>query len=334
VTTTIGAGIGGQIGVAKGSGAYGVYTAPTNFYEVSKAAVTKTKKTIQSSGIAAGRLVDLSARRAVSSQAGTVPLELEVMQSGHFGLLLQQIFGTTAAPVQQGATSAYLQTHTLLGLAGIHSTIQAGIPDTSGTVHQYNFNGCKVMDATFSCGVDTFLTCQLNMDAKQVEETDTLAAPSYPVVSPFDFSMASVSWGAFGSEASIDGVKKIDVKIERKQNTGRYYQGNAGLKDEPITNDPVAISGTIEADFIDKTLFYDNFSSDTPKSLIWTFTGPIIASTYHYTISFALPSVRIDSPGPGLDSKDVISSSFAFTALNDGTNPPISLTYTSTDTTL
>jgi hypothetical protein len=106
------------------------------------------------------------------------------------------------------------------------------------------------------------------------------------------------------------------------------------LKDEPITNDPVAITGTIEADFIDKTLFYDNFSSDTPKSLIWTFTGPIIASTYHYTISFALPSVRIDSPGPGLDSKDVISSSFAFTALNDGTNAPITLTYTSTDTTL
>jgi Phage tail tube protein len=333
VTTTIGAGIGGQIGFAKAT-TYGTYAAPTNFYEVGKAAVTKTKKTVQSSGIAAGRLVDLTARRAVTSQAGTVPLELEVMQSGHFGLLLQQAFGTTAAPVQQASSTAYLQTHTPLTLAGIHSTVQAGIPDTTGLLHQYNFNGCKCIDVTFACAVDTFLTSQWNFDARQVEETDALAAPSYPVVSPFDFSQSAVSWGTFGSEASIDGVKKIDIKLERKQNTSRYYQGNAGLKDEPITNDPLTITGTIEADFINKAYFYDVFSSDAPQSLIWTFTGPVIASTYHYFFQIALPSVRIDSPGPGLDSKDIVSSSFAFTALYDGANPAITLTYQSTDTTL
>lgn len=334
MTTTIGAGIGGQIGWGKET-TYGVFPASINqFYEVTKAATTKTKKTGQSSGIAGGRLVDLSARRAVTSQAGTVQTDLEVMQSGHFGQLLAQLFGTTAAPVVQGATTAFLQTHTPLTLAGMSGTIQAGIPDTAGVVHQYNYLGCKCTGATFSCGVDTFLTAQFDWDAQQVQESSALAAPTYPVLAPFNFAQSKVSWGTFGAEAQIDGVSKVDVKVERKQNTSRYYQGNAGLKDEPITNDQIGISGTIESDYVNKTYFADVFASDVPQSLIWTFTGPLIASTFFYKFQIALPSVFIDSPGPSLDGADIVKSSYAFTALYDGTNPAITLTYVSTDTTL
>lgn len=333
MTTTIGAGIGGQVGMAKES-VYGTFVTPANFFEVNKFPATKTKKTVQSSGLAGGRLVDLSSRRAVTTQAGTVQADLDVMQSGHMGLLFQQLFGTTAAPVQQASSTAYLQTHTLLTLAGMSSTWQAGIPTTDGVLHQYNFLGCKATGATFSCGVDQILNLQLDLDARQVEETDVLAASSYPTLTPFNFAQAVVKWGAFGSEAQIDGVSKVDIKIERKQATARYYQGNAGLKDEPITNDQIAITGTITSDYLNKTYFADVFASDTPQSLIWTFTGPIIASTYNYSFQIALPSVRIDSPGPELAGKEVVNSAFAFTALNDGTNQPCTLTYMSTDTTL
>lgn len=438
MATTIGAGIGGAVGWGLET-TYGTFPASINqFYEVTKAAATKTKKTIQSSGLASGRYIDLSARRALSSQAGTAQLDLEVMQSGHFGQLLKSVFGTTAAPVQQGAPSlataasggtiaagtyqvqvtyvtatgetgptasasivttgsastititspsaatgatgwyayvtqaggntytrqqaagsptaigsnltltapptssganppaggAFLQTHTLLTLAGISATIQAAIPDTSGVQHQYNFVGSKATGATFSCGIDTFLTASLTYDVMQVQETGALAAPSYPVLNPFNFAQSGFKWGAFGSEAQIDGVKKVDVKIERKQNVNRYYQGAGGFKREPITNDPVAITGTIESDYVNKTYFADLFASDTPQSLIWSFTGPLLSPTSFATFQIALPSVFIDSPGPQLDGKDIVSTSFAFTALNDGTNPPITLTYISTDSTL
>lgn len=334
MATTIGAGIGGAVGWGLES-TYGTFPASINqFYEVTKAATTKTKKTAQSSGLASGRFIDLSARRALTSQAGTAQLDLEVMYSGHFGQLLKSVFGTTAAPVQQASSTAYLQTHTLLTLAGISATIQADIPDTSGVQHQYNFTGSKATGVTFSCGIDTFLTSSFTFDVMQVQETGALAAPSYPTLNPFHFAQSAVKWGTFGSEVAIDGVKKIDVKVERKQNVNRYYQGAAGLKREPITNDAVAITGTIESDYVNKTYFADVFASDTPQSLIWTFTGPIIASTYNYQFQIALPSVFIDSPGPQLDGKDIVSTSFAFTALNDGTNQPITLTYMSTDTTL
>lgn len=342
--TNIGAGIGGQVGFKDTSASnYGVYGAPTKFFEVNKATVTKTKKSVLSSGIAAGRLVDYSSRRAITSTGATVSLDLDVPFSGGFGGLLKMLFGTTAAPVQQASSTAYLQTHTPLDTKGIQSTIQVGIPTTDGTVNAYNYNGVKATKGSFSCGVDGMLSSTFDMDAQAVEETDTLAAATYPVANVFHFGEAAVSWGTFGSEAAIDGVKSISVNVERKMNTSRYYQGNnstgAVVKDEPLTNDTMAITGTIETDFINKTYFADKFATvaaglDTPQSLVWTFTGPLIASTYHYQFKITLPSVYIDSPSPSLDGKDVVSTQFSFTALYDGTNPAITVAIISTDTTL
>lgn len=335
MTTTIGAGIGGQLGYADASAqSYGTFVAPTNFFEVMKVTGGKTKKPVLSSGLAAGRLVDLAGRRVITSNAAAFSMDLEWMQSGHYGQILKQLFGTTTAPVQQSSTTAYLQTHTPLTLAGIQGTCQLGIPDATGLVHQYNMDGCKILDVQFSCGVDQILTATINWDAQKAEETSALAAPSYPVLNPFHFAQSSVKWGTFGSEVSIDGVQKIDLKVERKQNTSRYYQGNAGLKDEPITNDTVKLTGTITSDYLNKTYFADTFASDTPQSLIWAFTGPIIASTFNYAITFNLPAVFINSPPPDLASKDVINTAFAFEALNDGTHPAITVTLMSTDTTL
>jgi hypothetical protein len=47
------------------------------------------------------------------------------------GLLLQALMGTTVTPVQQVATAAYLQTHTLADTAGKSLTIQKGVPLTT-----------------------------------------------------------------------------------------------------------------------------------------------------------------------------------------------------------
>jgi hypothetical protein len=122
------------------------------------------------------------------------------------------------------------------------------------------------------------------------------------------------------------------VKIERPQATERFYAGQAGLKKEPISNDQVKITGSLETDYID-TILDDLHTSDGATSLVWEFVGPLIASTYFETFRITLPAVRFDEGPPVVDGFDVVKPTFNFTALYDGTNP-VKIEIISTDVTL
>ena len=70
----IGSGLGAQLGIVAES-SYGTFLAPTRFVEFTKESLVLKKTTAQSMGIAAGRLLPLSARRALClerRQAGRI----------------------------------------------------------------------------------------------------------------------------------------------------------------------------------------------------------------------------------------------------------------------
>lgn len=324
----IGSGLGGQLGMVA-EVTYGTFVAPTRFYEFSKESLVLKKTTAQSAGVAAGRLLALSSRRVLTQVEVTGSIDMEVTNSG-MGLLLQALMGTTVTPVQQGATAAYLQTHTLADNFGKNLTIQKGVPLTTGTVTDKSFVGCKVTGAEFSCEVGDMLMSSWKIDGKTCDETQTLATASYPSRSPFHFGQLTVKAGTFASETELDGVRKVSVKIERPMATDRFYAGQAGLKKEPISNDLVKITGSIEMDYVSTTLD-DLHTSDTATSLVLDFVGPIIASTFAETFRITLPAIKIDEAPPTIDGFEVIKPSYSFTALYDGTNQP-SIVYISTDT--
>jgi hypothetical protein len=324
----IGSGLGGQLGmVAEVS--YGTFVAPTRFLEFTKESLVLKKTVEQSAGVAAGRLLPLSARRVLTRQEVTGSIDLEVTNSG-MGLLLQALMGTTVTPVQQGATAAYLQTHTLADTFGKNLTIQKGVPLTSGTVTDKTFLGCKVIAAEFSCEVGGMLTSSWEIDGRTCDEAQTLASASYPSRSPFHFGQLAVKAGTFASETALDGVRKISVKIERPMAVDRFYAGQAGLKKEPISNDLVKITGTIEMDYVSTTLD-DLHTSDAATSLVVEFVGPLIASTFYETFRITLPAIKVDEAPPTIEGFDVVKPSYQFTGLYDGTNQP-SIVYMSTDT--
>lgn len=326
----IGSGIGAQIGIAAES-TYGTFVAPTKFIEFTKEGLKLKKVTAQSSGIASGRLVDLSSRRVVTQKEAQGSIDFEVTTKS-MGLPLQALMGTTVTPVQQGATAAYLQTHTLTDTAGKSLSIQRGIPLTTGTVQDYSVVGCKVTSAEFSCEVGGMLMATYEFDGKNVDETQTLASPSYPAMAPFHFGQMAVKLGTFGAEASLDGIRKVSLKIERPMAVDRFYAGASGLKAEPITNEKVKISGTLEADFLATTLA-DLFVSDASRSLVWEFTGDLIETGQNYLFRATLPAIHIDDEPPSVDGPEVIRTSFNFSGLYDGTNQN-KIEYKSTDTAL
>lgn len=329
----IGSGLGGSLGYAAES-SYGVYTAPTLFVEPDKVDLKKVKNIVQGGGLAAGRMVQAGSRRVVVSEAGTASPGHEVTNKG-MGLLLQHIFGGSAAPVQQAATAAYKQTHPLVDNVSNSLVLQAGIPDTGGTVRPYTGTGGKVTSAEFSCGVGELLKVALELDFQKVAEVETLAAPSYPTgVTAFHFKQMALKLGTYGAEASVDGVKKVSLKLERGQATDRFYANATGLKANPLMSDFVKVSGSIDADFVDKTIFADRFAADSSTSLVWQFVGPVIASTYYETITFRVPMTFFDGDTPVIEGPGVVSGSFPFVGQFDLTNAAAICEYTSVDTTI
>ena len=309
---------------------YGTYVAPSKFPQGMLKADPKYNPTrVQGKGLAGGRLLDLDDQYVEVGKDASGSVELEV-HSKSFGLILQHLMGGSAVPVQQAATTAYLQTHVLGSTLGKSLTVQAGISQAGGLVRPYTFLGAKIKSAEFSCGVDDLLTCKVEVNARDLTEAQTLAAPSYLTgVRPFSFIDMGFKLGTFGAEAAVQGVTKMVVKIERPLYDGRYAN-NAGLKSEPIVNDVLSVSGTIDADFLDKTVFVDRFIANTGTSLVWEFVGPIIASTFAQTFRIRLPRVRFAGDTPTIDGADVTKVSIPFEAKFDGTNYP-SIEYMSTD---
>lgn len=329
----IGSGLAASIGFAAES-TYGTYVAPTRFLEYIKADLKKKKNVVQGGGLAAGRIAQLGSRRVVTSESVEGGFELEVANKG-MGLLLAHLLGSSATPVQQGATAAYLQAHTVGDNIGKSLTIQHGVPDLTGTVRPFTFKGCKLSGAEFSCKVGELLTMSLDVDGRQASEVETLVAASLATgVAPFHWAQMSVKLGTFGAEAAVSGVKGFSVKFDRGMASERFYAGAGGLKAEPIMNDFLKVSGSIEVDLVNKADFADRFAADSATSLVIEFVGPLIAPTYYQTFRIKLPMVFFDGDTPTVDGPDVTSGGYPFVAQLDGTNPLVSIDYISTDTTL
>ncbi|WP_282695495.1 phage tail tube protein [Streptomyces sp. CC208A] len=326
----IGSGLGAQIGIAAES-TYGTYVAPTHFPEFTSQSLMLKKTTAQSTGIAAGRLMALSSRRVVTQLGVSGSLSMEVANRG-MGLLLQALMGTTVTPVQQGATAAYLQTHNLADTWDKSLSIQAGIPLTTGTVTDKSFVGCKVVSAEFSCEVGGMLTATFEIDGKNVSESETLAVASYSSMSPFHFGQMGLLYGTYGAETALDGVRKVSVKIERPQDTDRYYANQSAQKAQPILNDLTKVTASIEQDYVATTID-DLHTSDAATSLVWEFIGPEIAPSYNETFRIKLPAVKVDDAPPTVDGYGVVRTSYNLTGLFDETNP-VAIEYMSADTAL
>lgn len=329
---TVASGIGGQVGIAAES-TYGTFVTPTRFLPATAVDLKKSKTTTDFGTYGAGRLQKSGTDRVVTTLGGAGTVGMPVYNKG-MGLLIQALMGTSVTPAQQAATAAYLQTHTLADTVGKFLTMQTGVPSTDGTSNPYSFLGCKVLGGEFSFEVGKEVEASFDIDARDVDEGESLATASFPTgLRPFVGTDTSIKVGDFGSEASVTGVTKATVKFERGLKSDRYYFGASGLKAEPLVADFAGISGTIGADFVSKAHWADRFRDDDEFSLVLEAVGAVIESTYYHTFRITLPGCRLDGDTPTLSGQDVVTGDFPFTCLFDGTNLP-KIEIISTDTSL
>lgn len=327
----IGSGLGSSVGLAP-EVTYGTYVAPTKFIE-GTCQLGRKLSTYQGGGMAAGQTVQRGSRRKVASERVEGTLDVGVQSMG-MGNLLNGLFGTNTITTPVGGTTTRLQTHTLGDVFGKMYTIQAGVPQTTGTVVPYTFVGSQVVSGEFSCETGGGLTARFNIAAKSVTSSQTLAAPTYPNANDFHFAISTVKIGTFGAEAQVDGVKSMTLSIERPRHDGGPYMGGGGFRSQGIQNDWTKISGSFTVDFLNRVDFADRFHADTPFSMIWEFVGPTIETTLKETIRFKVPMLYLEGDTPSASGPDVVSTQYNFTGLFDGTNSAVTVEYQNTETAL
>lgn len=327
-----GSGISAQVGVKKET-TYGTRVVPTQFWEFRTEAGQRQQKYLESKQLRAGRSFQSSTRRALTTRDATLPLNGEFPNKGG-GFLLDLLHGNTVTPVQQGATTAYLQTHNLNGDPTKSATIQVGKPDSGGTVRPFDYTGCMVNQASFACSVDEFLTFAFTFDSQDEDTAQTLATASYPTaLEGFHFQQATVTVNSVVQNlttGSLVNSMSLDLSLPRK--TDRYGLRSTALKAKPILNDYTPGSGSLGFEYSDNVQ-YGLFQAGTIVPVVIDFTATSLAGTaFPFRLTFTIAAAQFTGTTPAVGGPDVLGFEAPFVILDNGTNPPVVVTYYSTDT--
>lgn len=324
----IGSGIGSQLG-ASTEVTYATSVTPARFFEFDSESIAYDKTPAQGRGLRAGGQVVRSNRRVVTMIGGKGDVSMDVPSKG-FGFWLSLALGGVVS-AQQGATAAYKHTFTLADLLGKSATVQVGLPQPGGTVTAKTALGCKVTDLELSCALGDIVKAKIGLDAADVRTDIALAAASYPSgpsTNVFHFAEGAITIGG----TPVAGVRTASTKLENGLKTDRRHLGNAGKKAEPVIADYRKIGGKLEAEYVDTT-FTAAYLTDAPLGLILTFTGPVIAAPYNETLKITVPAIKLNSELPNVTGPDLLMAGVDYEGLDNGTDQPITIEYTSTDLT-
>ena len=327
-----------SLGVAVES-TYRTFVTPTRFPEFTDESLSWEKGVKQGAGLRVGGRVPRSARRVVTTAAGSGDFTMELASKG-MGLLWQAALGTGASTLVSGTT--YQQNFTL-GDTPNSLTIQKGIPRVDGTVDAYSFTGCMVDEVEIDCSNGDIATAKFSIDAGDLTTAQGYATPSYPasfglfhfgtgtlavngtLTAPTTTAIASVV-----SPASV-AVRGFNLSIGNNLATDRYNFGASGRKAKPSVGTR-EIKGRLTIEY-DGIVLRDAFLNDTDVSIVLTMTaGALSASTE--TFQIVLPCVRLEGDIPEANS-DLITVDVDFTVLDNLTAAqPIWIVQRTADTAL
>jgi len=292
------------------------------------------------------------------------------------GFLWHYALGSPATGAQQlGATSAWQQVHQPGTTDGLSLTCEVGRPPLTSpyTPLRFGYTGIKVSQWEFSCSDGALAQLKFTVDGINCTTTGSVTSPVFAAAAyqASIFSFADAYSGGFqigtgaqtgtGSQPGTGGtgtgtgnyttltgtanvahvVKGFTLTGARPVASERYGFGNAGLKREQVQNGIPTIVGSLDAEFTNRTEFYDLFSTSATRSLQLDFAHGINGSgadgaagttgTGAYRLSFVMPFVKFKVDTPKLNGPDILSESIQFEAYDDGSGVPLQVRLVSQD---
>jgi Phage tail tube protein len=310
---------------------YGTAVAITKRHAIVSEELRRAQEVLQSNAIT-GNLSMFRRAGIISRRSASGPVNLEITKQ-NMGRWLQLMTGSSTTPVQQAATTAYLQTHAA-GALDRKLTLQKSLRDLSGVeVKAFTYEGCICTQWEMSINVDGIPTINLTIDAEDVQTTTAstaLLALAEPAHNPFNWTEASLTLA--GVPASK--VLSMTATGTNSQDVDGYFLGGGGTKTEPTVGDFRGLSGSLTAEFADTATIYDRFTAYSAHPLVMSFTGAIIAATHNERFTITIPEVRFSGTTPTASGPGKVTIEGPFDAWFNGTNPTYTIEYMSTDTTV
>lgn len=322
-----------QVGLALEE-TFGTFKTPTRFLPFGAETLEEKPAYQKGTGIRAGRLVQAENlhRRAGRTVSGNIT-GVEFVDQG-MGLLFNLLHGNVVTPakIESGEEKAYKQVHEI-GTSdpfGKSATIQVGRPGTGGEVHPFSYLGSKFLSVKVTLEADGFAMIELEVDGQQEDTDEELAEATYDSDAiPFNFEDMAVEFG--GENAA--NVRSITLNIPVPQNTERKHLGNSGLKDEPIANAKMEITGEMTLEF--QTMAdHTRFKNETVTSVALKGEGNAIEEGQNFEANLSLSAGKQVASAPQVSGEDIVTSDVTFEAVDNGSEVPMTVELISTDSAL
>jgi hypothetical protein len=265
---------------------------------------------------------------------GAIPLPVGYKQ---FGVILDQaVTGTVTPSVVSG--TAYLSTFNVgLGAAPTKSaTLQINKPYSTGTDLSVTYPGAMLSGMSFSIDTDGILMCNTTWDAQ--DETTPGTTPAGAALASASYAAGQDVWPETTAALTLNGgdagaVTGISWEWQIPRANRRKKLDGSSTYRQPVVNGKATVTGSLQVDWESST-YYDLFRSGAFASLVLTCTGPTaITGAVYPTFQVTFAAIQIRGGSPSVNGPDLISTSVPFVAKFDGTNAPMKIEYTSTDST-
>jgi hypothetical protein len=326
-----GSGLDAQLGVGVES-TYGTRVAPTTFLPFESESLTLEQTYIENQPLMAGVMVQPSGYHVSSTRSASGSIELLYHDRGMGKLLSMLTGGSPAITTPGGGTTSRRQTFNIgtTSPVGKSLSLQVGRPDSAGTVRPFDYTGCKVTEASISIESGEAATLSLTVDAQDEKTDQSLATPTFTAAArPYGFKNWAVTIGG----SAHTRVRSLNVNIPLNMAVDRYHLGNSGIKDEPLVNAQSEISVTATLEFA-SLADHTRFRNESVVAFEAKATNALIEGAIYYDTTITIPAAKQISSGPVVAGPDIITNDVEFKALWDGTNAPLTIVNTNTDTAL
>jgi hypothetical protein len=326
-------GLGASLGLAKET-TYGTVVTPNRFFEFDSESLALDPTYFDPVGLRSNRLFAPSSRmRKTTRQAGGgTTLDAPTKQ---FGAVFDLMHGLAVTPVQQAATPAYLQTHAVgTSQPNKSATIQIDKPTAQAVDTPFTYPGSILTTAAFSMDNGGSLKAALTWDCQ--DELTPYSTPTGPSLTTPAYAAGSTVWDSTQVAAvtlngtPVASVQSLTVTWTQPFKEDRFFLGSGAVKQKPIPNGIPTLAGSMSAEWYDQSA-YQLFLSGGIVGVVFDFQGATIASTYKEQIKFDMPAVQVRGESPQVGGPDVLDQTIPFTVGDNGTNPPLSISYMSTD---
>lgn len=302
-----------------------------HFYEFNSEGVKLAMNRVVSNGLRSGRRVVGSLQHQSIKIGADGPFMIDVPTKG-FGAWLVHMLGTvaTTGPVD----SNYTHTGTVGSLLGDSFTWQVNRPfNPSGTAQAFTYTGGKIASWEMGCDVNGLLAFTGTFDFADESTVTALATVSYPAgANVFTWAQGAITIA--GAAAEISTFK---VGANNALKTDRYYQRNSAVKKEPVENGLRTMTWSIGMDFTDLTQynrFRDAINTNNEAAIVATYQGPVAhAGATLPSVVVTIPAARFDVADVNIGGPDALTIALSGVATDNASASPVTIAYTTNDTT-